>query len=634
MILGFHWTFTRQRRDRFLLIACGILGLKEFLFQIVGSEALKLSLENSARLLEVNAHLNLLAAILLFGGFFLGSDDEGWLWRVFKTSVLAFTAFIYAFIICGLIGSFSCCQLLQDIAIWWQRLFIIGTAIYIIKVRPKSQMSLLFAYGLWGVLLLFTNLSEYTKENIQLGLYLVLCSIFFRKLMNCFYSMLENNKRYLKEKETTLIFLEKINTALHSSFNLEEVLKMIMNCIMAGSQAEAGAIFLLSEDKTYLSVEVVEGLFPPLHKSTSNYADTKAKYIVEKFKTDKIKAGEGLVGEVALKGESVLIKNARKDKRTPEVGSSFMKINTMVVAPLKIEDDIVGVIALVNKKDNTQFDEIDDSLLRALGSQAAVSINNARLYNELTDKERMERELQIAKDIQKILLPEKPPEIKGVDLAAFCCSAKEVGGDYYDFIVIDEDHLGIVIADVSGKGVPGALVMTMFRSTLKTAAAGNISAKETLIEVNTLISDSMKSDMFISVYYAVLNLKDKTLKYCRAGHDPLILKHRDSAQKCEFLSPGGICLGLVDKDLFSDNLEEKTRTLVQGDTVFLYTDGATEAMNAREDEFGFENVVRAVQEKGDTSAQVLLDNVIARIEEFVDGAVQHDDLTMLAVKIK
>lgn len=611
-----------------LLMGFSVLCLKEFLSLAIASGSLNVPV-------KIDTTLDLLAAILLFGGFFLHNEDEGWLRYVFQGSVFVFVAAIYASLICRLIGYFAGYQSLLLFFKWWLSVFLASTLIYILRQRPIHQMCFFAAYGLWLALLWLTHLSEYARNNIQLGLYLALSFVVFKNLMDYFYQLLDNNRRYIKEKETTLSFLEKINTALHhSSFNLEEVLKMIMSCIMASSQAEAGAIFLLSRDKSYLSVEVVEGLFPPLHKSSSDYVDTKAKYIIEKFKTDKIQVGEGIVGEVALKGKSTLIKNALRDSRTPEVGSSFIKIRTMIVSPLKIKDDIVGVIALVNKKDGGQFDEIDDSLLRALGSQAAVSINNARLYRELSEKEMMERELQIAKDIQRLLLPEEPPQLDGVDLAAFCQSAKEVGGDYYDFIRIDEHRLGIVIADVSGKGVPGALVMTMFRSTLQTAAQGEVSARSTLVEVNRLISDSIKSDMFISGFYAILDLKDKTLNFCRAGHDPLILAHQDNKQSCEFLSPGGICLGLVGKDLFEENLEERTKQLQPGDTLVLYTDGATEAMDKNKKEFGFDNLVKAVVNNSAKDAKPMLDSIISQINQFVGEAEQHDDLTMVVVKIK
>ena len=447
--------------------------------------------------------------------------------------------------------------------------------------------------------------------------------------------MVKARERLLNEKEITLSFLEKIASSLHARFDLEQTLGLVMQCTMASSHASAGAIFLYSEDRKYLQAEVVVGIFPPLKRVGTSKIDTKAKYIRQRSMKERIMPGEGLVGRVAVEGETILIKNARRDIRATQSGSDLVEIDTMLVCPMKIKDAVAGVIALVNKKDGSRFNEADDSMVRALAAEASMSINTARLYKEVSEKEILEKELEIAREIQEFLLPKKFPEISGVKLASLCRAAKEVGGDYYDVIQLGPDSMGIIIADVSGKGVPGALVMAMLRSTLRSVAPETDSPRETLIRVNRLIADSIRDNMFITLYYAVINVKEGIVRYCRAGHDPVIVIHGngDSDKGYSLLEGEGICIGLADADMFDMSLKENEARISPGDSLFFYTDGATEAMNIDSEEFGFDNLVKVVMKNSSDGADAIIHQTDEEIKKFVGKAVQHDDLTMIAVEV-
>lgn len=405
---------------------------------------------------------------------------------------------------------------------------------------------------------------------------------------------------------------------------------------MASSQAKAGAIFLLSNDKKTLTVDVVEGLFPPLHKTTAK-ATTKTKYIMEQFKTARIKIGEGVIGRVAATGSPILIKDALRDSRTPETSADFLQIKTMVVAPLKIKEEVLGVIALVNKENEERFSEADASLLHALGNQAAISINNAKLYQALSEKERLEQELQIARDIQGLLFPREAPRIEGFELASLARPAMEVGGDYYDYIEVGKDEWGLAIADVSGKGVPGALVMAMTRSMLRAEAVGKSSAAQVLSRVNKSIYEDIKEDMFVSLFYLVLNVRKGILNYARAGHEPAIL-FRGKERRYELLDGGGMALGLDGGSVFNETLEWGEVKLSSGDILVLYTDGITEAVNENNEEFGFQRLLEIVRQsslaEGEESASALVERVDQEIAKFASGVSQRDDITLVVLRVK
>lgn len=516
----------------------------------------------------------------------------------------------------------------------WQVALTITLIVFVLQRAYPAKRALTAIFSLWLIMAIWKKGNF--QAVVQLLVYLGLLLLIYKSILFNFRGLERLKANLVKEKEVTLSFLERIGAALHDAFNLDEVLKMIMSCVMASSQAKAGAIFLLSDDKKELTVDVVEGLFPPLHK-TIDKTSTRARYIMEKFKADRIKVGEGVVGQVAATGRSIIIKDALRDPRTPEISADFLQIKTMVVAPLKIKKEVLGVIALVNKENDERFSEVDDSLLHALGNQAAISINNAKLYQALSERERLEQELQIARDIQGFLFPKEAPRIEGFELASLARPATEVGGDYYDYIEVSKDEWGLVIADVSGKGVPGALVMAMVRSMLRAEAAGKSSAAQVLSRVNKSIYGDIKEDMFVSLFYLVLNVRKGTLNYARAGHDPSLLFH-GKEKSYELLDRGGIALGLDEGPFFNETLEQGEVKLSSGDTLVLYTDGITEAMNGNNEQFGFQRLLDIVRQsslaEGEGKVSALVERIDREITKFAGDAPQRDDITLVALKVK
>jgi sigma-B regulation protein RsbU (phosphoserine phosphatase) len=241
--------------------------------------------------------------------------------------------------------------------------------------------------------------------------------------------------------------------------------------------------------------------------------------------------------------------------------------------------------------------------------------------------ERKRQELKIAHEIQQSFLPDAIPLLKGFDLAALNLPAREVGGDFYDFIPIADDKIGVTIADVSGKGVPAALFMALSRTVVRTNARGNPSVAEVIEAANSSISADSKSGMFVTLFYAILDLKARTLTYVNAGHNPPAL-FRALNSDIIMLKARGIALGALDEIV----LEERTMQLDQGDTVVFYTDGVTEAVNDREEQFGEERLVALITECHGLSAGALVERIKSEVLAFCGTAPQFDDITVMVLK--
>ncbi len=264
-----------------------------------------------------------------------------------------------------------------------------------------------------------------------------------------------------------------------------------------------------------------------------------------------------------------------------------------------------------------------------------ITVRFRESQKNLADQERLQKEMQVAQEIQQTLLPSDFPDLEGYELASHYEAAKEVGGDYYDFVEVDKDTLGVVVADVSGKGVPGSLVMTMIRTALRTEARNLYDAAEVLSRVNDFVMGDMKKGMFVTVFYVIIDSKRRRLNYASAGHNPMIL-YRPNTKKTYYLNPRGFPIGiqLHEKELFRKSIESDTIQLAEDDILLLYTDGITEAMNARRDLFGEERLLKCIREYGGLRVVPFVDKLKEEILSFTEGNVQYDDITAVAVREK
>jgi serine phosphatase RsbU (regulator of sigma subunit) len=249
------------------------------------------------------------------------------------------------------------------------------------------------------------------------------------------------------------------------------------------------------------------------------------------------------------------------------------------------------------------------------------------------ERQAFERELNIAKEIQEKLLPERIPQIPGFDIESHYKAAKEVGGDYYDFIVIDQNHLGIIVADVAGKGIPGAMVMTMARSLVRLASVRNVSPADTFKKVNRILAKDIRRGMFVTAAYMVLNVKTKTLRVASAGHNPVVL-FRASTGENTLVKPKGIALGFDKGTIFDNNIQEAEVQLEPGDRIVTYTDGVNEAMNNDSEEFGDERFYELTRTHARKSSKEFVEAVVAALDDHRGDAEQSDDITITTLSVK
>jgi len=285
----------------------------------------------------------------------------------------------------------------------------------------------------------------------------------------------------------------------------------------------------------------------------------------------------------------------------------------------------------INVQSNDQLGELAGSFNEMTGSIEG-------LLQTAAEKKRLEEELRIARAIQMSLLPRGPLDVPGLAITALCVPAREVGGDYYDFFQLDRDRLGVLIADVSGKGTSAALYMAELKGLILALSQRYDSPRELLIEVNRIISEHLDSRSFITITYAMIDLQAGVMTFCRAGHTPLIfLSGRSGAESsARVLTPSGMVLGLrIDgaAEKFAELLEEERVDLSSGDVIVLYTDGITEAMNPESDLFGESRLSRIVEEHGHLESGELRERIMREVEAFVGSADQHDDMTMILLKV-
>ncbi len=285
-------------------------------------------------------------------------------------------------------------------------------------------------------------------------------------------------------------------------------------------------------------------------------------------------------------------------------------------------------------KDEIDFDTNDEvgEIAKAF-TEITDSLRDSQ--KNLAEQERIQKEMQLAQDIQQTLLPTEVPELEGYQIASYYEAAKEVGGDYYDFIEVDKDTLGIVVADVSGKGVPGSLIMTMIRTALRTEARSIKSASEVLARVNDFVVNDMKKGMFVTLFYVIIDSKKRRINYASAGHNPMVL-YRKGTKNTYYLNPRGFPVGisLPDASLFKKSIESDTIQLAEDDILIIYTDGITEAMNNKRELFSEERLQKAIGEFGQLHAQEFVDNLKDEIHSFTEGFEQNDDITLVAIKEK
>jgi sigma-B regulation protein RsbU (phosphoserine phosphatase) len=411
----------------------------------------------------------------------------------------------------------------------------------------------------------------------------------------------EETERRALEKEVLL----EVTTTLSATMDLDEVIDAILKSLRQAVNYDAAALYLLNR-RTH-ALELMNQLgYPPGSEEAFG-----------------LQVGSGIVGWVAKTGEPTIVPDVTRDARyikaRPETRSEL-------AAPLRVGERIIGVFNLESDRVDA-YHEGHLELVTALAAQAAVAVERARLTRELLERRRLEKELAIAREIQASFLPETAPVLAGIDIAGTTITHDEVGGDYYDFIPISETRLGIAIADVSGKGIPAALIMAGFRMSLLAEVRNEFAIRAVMRKVNSLLHESTDRDKFVTAFYGVLDHKNRMFTFSNAGHNPPVLFRRDGP--VEYLEEGGVALGVLPEADYDD----RPIALRPGDVLVFYTDGISEAESPTGEHFGLQRIERLVEGRLDQGAAAIMEALVQGIRDWSGARGQSDDLTLVVLKV-
>jgi len=306
----------------------------------------------------------------------------------------------------------------------------------------------------------------------------------------------------------------------------------------------------------------------------------------------------------------------------------FAKIGADLVVPMQIKGETKGLIILGKRKNDLKFNRSDIEYVSSVGSLAIISIENARLFKETLEKQRLEKDLETARNIQTNLLPKSMPSFSSFDIAAYNKAARMVGGDYYDLVKLDDNRVLFAIADVSGKGVPAALLMANIQAFLKTICKMDLPISDATNLLNDLVAENTTMGSFITFFWGILDNNKKELQYVNAGHNPPLHIRNDNISK---LRKGGMILGVMPTVVpyISEIIQ-----LEPEDAIILFTDGITEAMDEKWEEYSEERLELLVLEKYHETSHSILSEIKSSVEIYTRGAEQSDDITCLVIKVK
>src|ERR1043166_6575496 len=411
-----------------------------------------------------------------------------------------------------------------------------------------------------------------------------------------------------------LRLLHDITKKISRSLDLQEVLNLVMDTLGSLIPYDAAGIFVLQcRDKDL----VPEGEEPCVFKS-----EAVRGYDIDELSDLHLKLGEGFIGSVALSTHPIISPDVRKD---PVYVNARDATRSEMVAPIISKDEVIGVFDLESDHFNAYSGD-DLEVLMMLASQVAIIIEKVMLHEQLIEKKRLEGQLEVARQVQLALLPAKDPQLTNYDISAYNFPTEEVSGDYYDWVRIYDDQIGVVIADVSGKGVPAAILMAFLRASLRAATHIGYATNVSLSKVNYLLWESIERNQFVTAFHAILDASNRTLTYSNAGHNPPMLMNAKGEES--FIEYGEQPLGMFPETRY----HQYSLVLEPGDIMVLYTDGVTEASNPDGVEFGRDRLVQAVKDNKERPARELIASMEMAVLEWTANRGATDDVTFFVIK--
>ncbi len=412
----------------------------------------------------------------------------------------------------------------------------------------------------------------------------------------------------IKLEHRSLAVINEVNKALLLHKPLNELLEHIMDLITENLPMDRGILMLKQGNPAQLIPKVIR---------INN----------ERLKNQKIQVSQSIINMAINKHSSLLISDVQEDSRFKAQDSILkMNIKSAMCVPLYDNKEIIGLLYTDRISLMKQFADEDLELLTLLSNLAAVKIENSRHIEQEKEKEQIEKQLELAAQVQKDFLPKQNPDCEQFEITGANIPCYQVGGDYYDFIDIDEERIGVTIADVSGKGVSSALIMAQLRASLHTQVSPVYDINEMATKLNTLVHASTATNVFITFFYGELNKKTGEFFYINAGHTPPIIL--DKKGHIARLDTCGFCLGMFP----TADYEVRTTSLEKGDTALFFTDGFTECRNKDNEEFNEDRLGKLLKKHHKLTSQKLLEKIYDEVNVYTKGTEQMDDMTLVVVK--
>ena len=417
----------------------------------------------------------------------------------------------------------------------------------------------------------------------------------------------ESASNQVAKQSDLLALISKVGVALLASVTLNETLEQIVSLVFEAVPADR-CMVMMRDDKN-----------PDLKVAVARLRDRVGEI-------GEIRISRSVIDEVVVNGKSVLTSDAQTDPRFMGGTVMLQGVRSVLAVPLGVGQNVFGIIYADSPLAEGRFTEDHLKVLTTLASVAAIRVENARLMEERIERERLEREQQVASEIQHRFLPAAAPQIAGYELQGISFPCYEIGGDYYDFIERADGKLVVALGDVSGKGTAAALLMSSLHAAVHAQAETHDSLVKTIGAVNRYLVESIPPNRFVTLFYAELDPQKGTLAFLNAGHNPPLIVHAGGTM--EQLAAGGLPLGIMAN---ADFREGRTR-LHPGDVLVIYSDGVTEAVNPKGEEFGPTRLYEVVARNMDSSAAGIRDRIEAELTKFCQGTPAADDITLVIVK--
>ncbi|MBI1869848.1 MAG: SpoIIE family protein phosphatase [Chlamydiae bacterium] len=421
--------------------------------------------------------------------------------------------------------------------------------------------------------------------------------------------------KYLEERIQKLYGLIEASTLVISTLQIDEVLHLVMEIAKRVVDAQASSLLILDSKTGLLGYEVALG--------------EKGEEVKGKF---SLKLGQGIAGWVAQSGKPLLVPDVEKDDRFFKGSdqTTGFRTRSILCVPMLVQDQVTGVIEVINSNHGGPFTQDDLELLSAFSSLAAIAIENARLTQKKLEQQALEQELEIAHQIQDNFLKREFPLLKRIEAYAKLRSAHEIGGDFYDFVNLGQNRWGFLIGDVTGRGVPAALYMMRTLTEFRMEAFSDFEISKILERLNDRLVKKSTMGMFVTLAYLRIDTKTGRAALTNAGHLPLHIYRAKNRKIERVMGEGGLALGII----HHSKIPMEEVTLEKGDMVIMITDGLIEAKNPKGKEFGWEKFEEFFNDESPASPQEVAEGLFLKLDRFCGHFAIPDDVTVVAVKYK